>query len=303
MKKIRMPGKLAHVLAFVLALLLTLTLTMTCLTWQVNRVLTDADMHRAVYLDSRVTDAQMARIQARVEEIAREHPFQVETVMDIVNEDAVKTFNSEANAWWMGLMQPDPVLEAPAFDASDVEAAVREDAVFLENTPSTHYRTVARDDIAYEVGVAVNKAVLPVRADVLSIVMPKVLEKIDLPVYMGYLAMTPWACLGVSAVLALLLVLVMIRRLSKAGLYIGAAMMASALCVAGLGVMLYLIGVTGMISELSMLLALQVSLLTKQIALQAGGYVAAALILGGGLIALHQADMNRLGKARRSIDA
>lgn len=303
MKKIRLPGKLAHLLALILTFALTLTLTAGCLTGLVHHVLTDSSLHEAVALDDRVTDAQMARIQSRVEEIAQAHPFQVETVMNIVTREAVEQFNREAIAWWMGLLQADPVMEAPAFDAGDVEAAVREDEVFLENTPSTHYRTVARDDIAYEVGVAVNKAVLPVRADVLSILMPKALEKIDLPTYMGYLGMAPWACLLASAVLALLLALVMIKRVSKAGLYIGAGLMASVLCVVGLGLMTYLIGVPGMIAEISMLLAMQVSLLTKQIALQAGLYAVAALILGGGLIALHQADMNRLSKAQRSINA
>ena len=246
MMKNKLPGKVAHVLAALLAFMMMLVMTAGCLVWLVNGVLTDTAMHESIALDSRVIDQQMARIEARVAELAQEHPFQVETVTAIVNRESVENFNREAIAWWTGLMQADPAVEAPAYDAGDVEAAVREDPVFQENTPSTRRRTVARDDIAYEVGRAVNEAVLPVRTDVLAIVLPTVLEKVDLPVVMNYLALVPQLCGMAAVVLALLVMLVMLRRVSKAALYIGAGLAGSGLCVIGVGLVLHLLGVTGM---------------------------------------------------------
>lgn len=302
MRKKQFPGKAAHALSFLLTLLLTVVLAVGCFTWLVHGVLTDEGLHTSIALDSRVIDAQMARIQARVEELAQEHPFQVETVTNIVTRESVEQYNRDVIAWWMGLMQADPAIDAPEYDTGDVEQAVREDAVFQENTPSTRRRTVARDDIAYEVGRAVTKAVLPVRADILSILLPKVLEKIDLPTCMNYLALAPKLCGIAAAVLALLVVLMMLKRLSKAALYVGAGLAASALGVAGVGLAAYLIGVPGMIAEISGLLAMQVSLLTKQVALQAGLYAAGALVLGLALIGLHQADMKRMGRSWRSMN-
>lgn len=303
MRNKKFPGKLAHTLATLLTLLLTVMLTLGCLIWQADRVLTDAKLHSTVAMDNRVITAQTERIRSDVEEIAQAHPFQVETVMDLVSADAIKAYNSEVIAWWMGLFQADPETEAPAFDTADIEKAVREDPVFQENTPSTHRRTVARDDIAYEVGRSVTRAVMPVRADILSILLPKVLEKVDVPTYIHYLSLLPMLCGIAAGVLALLVVLTMLKRVSKAALYVGAGMAASGLCVVGIGVMVYLIGLPGMIAEISPLLAMQVSLLTKQIALQAALYAAIALVVGLALIALHQAAMKRVGQSWRSMNA
>lgn len=303
MRSIRLPGKLAHTLSAILTLLLTLTLTLTCLTWQVNRVATDKALHEGIALDSRVADAQLARVEVRVNELAQAHAFQPETVMQFITRESLAQYSQEAIGWWMGLLQADPTMEAPEWDTYEIEQAVREDALFQENTPANMRRSTARDLVAYEVGVAVRKAVLPVRADILSIIMPKVLETVNVPSYMNYLALAPGLCAGASAVLALLILLVMLKRVSKAGLYVGAGLAASALCVAGVGVAVYLLDITGMIAQSSQLLAMQVSLLTKQIALQAGLYAGAALMAGLLLIGLHQADMRRLCRRRRSAQA
>lgn len=300
MRSIRLPGKLAHTLAVVLTLLLTLMLTLTCLTWQINRSLTDKAMHEGIATDSRVIAMQLERVESRVHQLAEQHFFQPETAMQFITTDTLKAYNQEVVGWWMGLMQAEPVLEAPEWDVSEVEQAVREDALFQENTPANMRRSTARDLVAYEIGVAVKKAVLPVRADLLTMVMPKVLEKIDVPVYMNYLAMAPKLCASAAAVLALLVLLIMLKRVSKGMLYVGAGLAASALCVVGMGLVAYLLNMTGMIAEISTLLATQVSLLTKQIALQSGVYATAALVVGLALIALHQADMRRLSRRRRS---
>lgn len=303
MRKHNHPGKAARVLAAVLTLLMMLTLTLGCFVWQTERVLTDRALHESIALDSRVVDAQMQRINARVNEIAQAHPFRVETVTNVVTRQSVEEFNRDVVSWWLGLMQADPVMETPAYDAGDVEAAVREDAVFQENTPSTRRRAVARDDIAYEVGRAVDRAVLPVRADVLGILLPKVLEMVNVPSLMNILAMAPQLCGVAALILALLVLLVLVRRPSCAGLYVGAGLAGSALCVAGFGLMAYLLDVTGMVAEISPLLAMQVSLLTKQVALQAGIYAAAALAAGMVLIALYQHARKHQGQSWRVMNA
>ena len=303
MTKIRLPGKFARFVAGVLAFMLMLTLTLTCLTWQVNRVATDRAMHESIATDSRITAMQMERIHQRVEELAGEYHFQAETAMQFITADTLAAHSREAIAWWMGLMGEEPETEAPQWDTGELEQAIREDTLFQENTPANMRRTTARDLIAYEIGLAVDKAVLPVRADILSLVMPKVLETVEVPAYMRYLAMAPMFCAGASAALALLILLVTLRRASKAARYIGVAMVAAALCIVTVGVAAYLLGVAGMVAEISALLAAQVSLLTKQVALQSGLFAAGCLAVGLLLIHLHQKDMRRLYRVRRSVEA
>lgn len=301
MRSIRLPGKLAHTLSVVLTFLLTLTLLLTCLTWQMHRVAANSALHESIATDSRILALQMVRIQARVEELAREHHFHKETAMQFITIDALADYNREVTAWWMGLLGEEPEMEAPEWDVSEIEAAVREDALFQENTPANMRRSTARDLVAYEIGLAARKAVLPVRSDILGIIMPKVLEKVDVPTLMNYLALAPQLCGGASIALALLLLLVMLRRVSKAALYIGAGMGAAALCIAGVGCVVYLLDIPGMIAEISTLLAAQVSLLTKQVALQAGLFAAVCLVVGLALIGLHQLDMRRLCRRRKVV--
>lgn len=302
MRTKKMPGKLAHAAAILVTFVLMLVMTLGCLCWLAEDVLTNAEMHASIALDQRVTDAQMQAIDRQVTELAQAQPFQKETVMNIVTRESVEQYNREVIAWWLGLMQADPTVEAPTFDTGDVQAAVREDPVFLENVPSSRRRAVARDDIAYEVGRAVEKAVLPVRTDVLAILLPPVLQRVDVPSLMNYFALLPMLCGIAAGALALLVLLVMLRRPSKALMYMGAGLGASALCMAGVGAAAYLLGITAYVAELSPVLAMQVSLLTKQIALRAGVYAACTLVLGWVLIGIHQHDMKRIGKSWRVMN-
>ena len=298
-----MPGKAAHILAWVLTLLLTLALTAGCLTWQANRVLTEASVHESVALDGRVQQAQRNRIEARVQELAQTYSFQAEPVMALVSTDSIARYNRDVIAWWMGLLGKAPVFDVPAWPTREVESTVREDELFKANTPSEMRRTTARDKVAYQVGQAVQKAVLPVRADILSLLMPKVMEKVNVPTYMHYLSLLPLVCVIAAGILALVLLLLMIRRMSKAALYIGAALGASGLCALGMCGVFSLLGISGMVGEISALLALQLDILAEKVYLQVGIYAVIALALGMGLIALHQADIRRLAKSRRHSSA
>lgn len=294
-----MPGKAAHILAWVLTLLLTLVLTAGCLVWQVNRVLTDGELHQSVALDSRVQQAQMTRIETRVQELAESYFFQPETVMNLVTPESVAQYNRDVITWWMGLLGEEPVMTAPVWATRAVENAVREDELFKANTPTEVRRTTARDKVAYQVGQVVKKAVMPVRAELLSIFMPKLLEKVDLPVYVHYVSLLPVVCGCAALILALMLVLLMRRRISKAGLYMGAALGASGLCVLGLCGFCALLDIGGMVAEISSLLALQLDILAGKVYTQAGIYAAISLIAGMVLIAWHQADIRRLANRRR----
>lgn len=298
MRSTCLPGRFAHVLAWIFTLLLTLCLTLTCLTWQAHRVLTDTALHESVALNDQVTQKQMARIEEKVIELAETYSFQPETVMALVDSEALAQYSREVIAWWMGLVQENPNLEVPGFDTDDIETAVREDVLFQENTAANMRRTIARDQVAYQVGLAIKRAVLPVRADILSAVMPKLTEKVNLPGLARLVALSPLLCGASAGMAALVLMLLMRKRLSKAGLYIGAGLAAASLCAVGMLCLAGLLNIGGMIAEINSLLALQFNLLMGQIMLQVGLCAAVALAVGVGLIANHQRDIHKLCQRR-----
>ena len=300
MKKL-LPGRLAHTLAILLTLLMTLTVFCAPLLWQGVRLLTDENLHESVALDSAVTDAQMVRITNMVEDLAAEQSFDPATVLALVTPDAVRAYNGEVIRWWMGLLQPDPVLTAPEWDAEAIQEAVRADPLFQEAVSSTLRRVTARDKVASPIAETIQSTVLPIRDQLVTLAMPKVLEKVDVPRLIALADKAPLLLAGVSVLLALLVLILMHRRLCKGGMYIGSALSAAGLLtLITLGV-IALINPAGMIARASSLLAMQAGLLLKKLALPLVIIAVAELAAGLVLIGVHQQRMSRLSS--RSLAA
>ena len=297
MKKL-LPGRLAHTLAILLTFLMTLTVFAAPLAWQGVRLLTDEALHESVALDSAVNDAQMVRITNMVEDLAAEQSFDPATVLALVTPEAVRAYNVEVVHWWMGLLQPDPVLTAPEWDADALQDAVREDPLFQEAVSSTLRRATARDKVAYPIADGIQSTVLPIRDQLVTLAMPKVLEKVsekvDLYSLLDLVAKAPLALMGVSALLALLVLALMHRRLCKGGMYIGSALSAAGLLTLITLGAVALINPCAMIAQASSLLALQAGLLLKKLALPLVIIAAAELAVGLALIGVHQRRMSRL---------
>ena len=289
--RIAWPARAASVL---LALLTALALMICCAALLAHSLLTSVSLHESVALDARVTDAQMARITARTEELATQYGFAPESVLSVVTKDSVTAYSREVIAWWMGLLGDEPVLEAPAYPTADVEAAVRADELFQASVPAVQQRTIARDSVAYELGRTVSRAVLPLRTELITLAMPRLLEKVSPPVWMGRLAKLPLVCGGAALGLMLMILLLLRARPDKAALYTGTALAGAALAVLGLTALLPLLNLGGMAAELSDMLALQLRVLYGRLALRALLTALPLLACGYALLFLHQ----RRGKAR-----
>ncbi|MDY4138989.1 MAG: hypothetical protein SOY30_06605 [Eubacteriales bacterium] len=304
MKKL-LPGRLAHTFAILLTFLMTLTVFAAPLAWQGVRLLTDEALHESVALDSAVNDAQMVRITNMVEDLAAEQAFDPATVLALVTPEAVRAYNAEVVHWWMCLLQPDPVLTAPEWDADAIQDAVREDPLFQEAVSSTLRRATARDKVAYPIADGIQSTVLPIRDQLVTLAMPKVLEKVsekvDLYSLLDLAAKAPLALMGVSALLALLVLALMHRRLCKGGMYIGSALSAAGLLTLITMGAFALLNPCAMIAQASSLLALQAGLLLKKLALPLVIIAVAELAVGLVLIAVHQRRLTRL--ASRSLAA
>ena len=277
-----------------LALLTALMLTICCVSLLAHSLLTSVSLHEGVALDARVTNAQMARINARAEELAAQYGFAPESVLSVVTQDSVTAYSRQVIAWWMGLLGDYPVLEAPAYPTADIEAAVRADELFQASIPAVQQRTIARDSVAYELSRTVSRAVLPLRTELMTLAMPRLLEKVSLPVWLGRLGKLPLVCAGTALRLMLVILLLLRARPDKAALYIGTALAGASLTVPGLMALAPLLNLGGMAAELSDMLALQLRVLYGRLALRALLAALPLLACGDGLIILHQ----RRGKAR-----
>ena len=288
MSKMRRTAWPVRVISALLSVLLALALAVGCAGYMMVSVLTHASLHEQVALDSRVTDMQMARITSQVEELAAQYGFAPESVLDVVTRDSVAAYSREVIAWWMGLLGENPRLEAPGYPTDDVEAAVRADELFRASVPAFRQRTVARDSVAYEVGSTVKCSVLPLRTELMTLAMPTLMEKVDLPLWVGRLEKLPLLCAAAALGLAVLVLLLMHARPDKAALYVGTAVAGAALTVLGITALVPLLDLADMAAEMSDILALQLKVLWGLLARQAALMALPALLCGYGLILIHQ---------------
>jgi len=290
------PALWARMLSWVLSLALVIALVGGMALATVQTLLTDAEMHQRIASSEKVVNAQMERIEARVHELAQQHHFMPETVLNLVSREAVAQYSRDVAAWWTGLMGEEPETEIPEFDVSEVQAAVRADALFQEHTSEGLRLRIARDEVAYEVGVAVKEAVMPVRASLVELAVPLVLSRVELPKLLQLLNLAKHALLALSMVL--LVIMLLIGRGPAGLVYAGGAAAAAGLLMllAVLGAIL--LDLPGMTQTLSPMMVLQLeglgAALMKKTLLKAG----VALIGGQALAGFSLAMLCRVERKR-----
>lgn len=163
--------------------------------------LTDRRVHEHAALDSRVTAAQLARIEETVETLAAKYHFAPETVMAQLTEDTLHAYSLRIMDWWMGLIHPDAMLEMPQFETGGIRDAVLQDEQFREYNDADVRKLIARDNVAYEVGQAVRRAVFPLRQSILDLVLPRTVGALDMRMLWKAMQMVGVILLAALAVL------------------------------------------------------------------------------------------------------
>ena len=283
MKKKARPALWAKMVSWVLSMVLVICLLGGMGVALVQTIVTDRALHERVALNDAVVSAQMEKIEARVNELAQAHHFMPETVLNLVSRETVSQYGCDVVAWWTGLMQEEPEMEIPEFDVSEVQAAVRADELFKEHTSEGLRLRIARDEVAYEVGVAVRDAVMPIRTSLVELAAPVVLAKADVPQLVSLLDTVKHVLLAVCMVL---LVIMMLICRGPAGLvYTGGAAAASGLLMLLAVLGICLLDIPGMIAPLSPMMAQQVTVLggelMKIVLLKAGVMLVAGQVMAG----------------------
>lgn len=283
MSKRKHHGWLRGLLGYVLALLLTVSIVAACALTLLDTLLTDQALHERVALDSRVVDAQMARIEETVNELAEAYAFAPETALSLVTRERVEAYGREMVAWWMGLLGGHPDAEAPFLDIQEMEDAIREDERFRENTNEFMRRTIARDSVAYPIVKAAQEAVIPVRVSLIALAMPEVAERVDIPMLVGLLGKAKIALYAASAIL---LALVLLTQGRNRFLFGSVALTAAGLLLAGATAAVALLHPVEAMATLSAPLALQLSVLGEALLPAVALTEGAVLLLGLILLAL-----------------
>lgn len=278
-KRSRPLRALQGIVGYLLALLLTLSLVATGAVALAHQLLTDQALHERVAQDERVLDQQLARVEETVREMAERYHFAPSSVMDGINRESLKQYNRELVAWWMGLMAEHPSVEAPLPDTEAMEEAIRADELFRENTSEFVRRSIARDDVAYPISVAMREAAMPLRVSLVALGMPKLAERVDIPELMGLVGTARAALLALCGLLLLLTLLTQGRR---RWLCVSASLLAAFILAAAVTALTAAADLPGQLGAYSPMLSLQLCILMRELAgpaLMAEG----ALLLAGAL--------------------
>ena len=288
-------GLAARIISDILALALTLCLAALPFSLALSRLLGDRALHEGVACDTRVIDAQQARITRKVEEVAAQVPFTASVALDGITREGLENYNREIVGWWMGLLDAEPSTELPVWETAELEQAVREDEAFQAAIPATQRKAAARDQVGYAVSSAVTRTVVPLRVSLAEPFLPDMLEKVDLPRLAGLADKLPAGLAIAGFAAALLIALTMTRDWRGALLRLGAAAVAGALTAGAVMLAVAWLQIPGQLSVGSEILGLQAALLLSHRARIVGIPAAATAAAGVLLMAL-----SRLGGRRRA---
>ena len=284
---------LQALLGYILALMLTVSLTGACVLSLTNRLMTDQALYARIASDEQVTTAQLARVETTVHRLAETYHFAPETVMDLLSGEQLAAYGQDMAEWWTALLSGTVMTEAPFPDTNAITEAVMTDEQFVASTDSFMLRTVARDNIAYPIGKAIQGAAMPVRVSLLMLAMPRIEKRLDIPALLGQLGalrIILWAASG--ALLAVLLLTQGAYRLPT----VSAGLLASFVLLAGLTAAVLIADLPGAVAGLSPILSLQMSVLLR--ALLPGMLLMEAALLAVGLTLLALACRGRRERAR-----
>ena len=253
---------LQGILGYVLALLLAVSLAGACGLTLMNRLLTDQALHERVAQNERVLDAQMERVEGSIRMLAEKYHFAPESVLGVDIKGSLEAYGREMVAWWMGLMGERPDTEAPFPDTRAMEEAIRVDELFCESTEDFMRRTIARDEIAYPIGLAMREAVTPLRISLFSLAMPMITARVDIP---SLISLLGTAQTGLFALSAVLLILVLVTQGKRRFLLSSAGLLAAFVLLAAMTAAVAAADLPGAMAEYSSMLSLQLGILLREL--------------------------------------
>lgn len=252
-----------RICCWAVTLVLAVTLFAACAASLASLLLTNGTFHGWVAADSGLVDQQMARIQGKIRQLGEKTPFDADAVMAAITREEVAAYGRQARDWWMQLYLPNPKMLAPVLELPSVEEALANDPVFRATQTDTTYKGAIRDDVMPGIVGAVREAVLPLRVELISFGLSKMLERFNVVQYISLLEWVP-LLLWVLAFLAADLLLILCYRRGREGwMYVGWGISAAGLGLLTLVAALASWQLPALLREGNALLGLQGDLLVR----------------------------------------
>ena len=268
------------ILCWLLAFLLTCTLALFGFSYVAARAVDPALKEGGTPVDGNVQQLELQLIRKKIDELAPIYQFSADTAMKYVTAEKVAEMNVQAARWWNTLLTNGEAGEAPVFDTEEMLSAFIADATPAgrgEEGPGEDAELRATD-AANAVAESILRIVLPLRLPVIGIGTGKAAERVDVGNVIRFLTGIRWAALALCALLAGLIALLESRKLRISLKYIGSAMGAAVLVMAG-GVGLYFLsGIEPLIAGASPSLSVQYGALLSGAAIRLIVYAAVLLI-------------------------
>lgn len=265
------------ILACLLALMLTGSLALFAGSLACSWTLGPAMEKGGILPSDAVAARQKELIRAKITKLAGLYGFSAEPVLAAVDDETLRGLNTQAAAWWSDILRDGMPGKDPETDTKAIENILRGDA-FLNGLDEADANMLVRE-ATNAVSQSVLRTVLPVRPQIVSKGLTEVGKRVVLPSLVTFFFGVPGMALALSALLAGLIALLESKKLRLALPYIGSAMGAAVLVLAGCLVLIPVSGLLPLLKEASLSLDVQAGAVLSAGCLRLG-ILACALLAG-----------------------
>ena len=258
---------------WILAFLLTGMLAMLGVSWAFRQAVAPELKDGGTPVSDGIRAQEMEIIGEKVAELGSIYGFDAEWLMKMVTPEAVEDLDRQAAAWWNTLLTEGVSAEEPQWDTETIREQLSMDETFIGgDDEQTAERKIMQAEAA--VRQTVIRTVLPMRVNLMTLVMMEAGKRADLPDLIRFCTGIPAALLAACFLLSGLIALLESRQLSGCLKYIGSALGGGALvalCALILGCTL---PVSAIIGEASPSLLLQYGALSSGMTIRLAAFSA-----------------------------
>ena len=279
-----------------LAFLLTGSLAFLGVSWAFRQAVAPALRDGGTPVTQAVREKEMELIREKEGELGAIYGFDAEWALKMVTPEVLEDLNRQSAAWWNTLLTEGVSAEEPQWDTAALREQLSMDPSFVGNaTEEEADRKIMQAEGA--IRQAVVRTVLPMRGNLMTLIMIQAGKRADLPNLIRFATGIPLFLLALCFLLSGGIAALEGRPLSGCLKYLGCAMGGGALVTLCALIIGALMPVSGIIGEASPSLLLQYDALSSGIVLRLA--VFSALLVAGCVLCLLAWRRSAPGTGRR----
>lgn len=228
-------SKVRHGLSVFLSFPLVCFVSMAVATWMAPRLVLDGGMMREAARTC--LQAQLDHLYAIVDQAGDQWQFDPACVKALITRDSLGAYQDRVIDWYTGLWNGE-LDNMPEWNTAEMVDAIRNDPLFMEHVPALNRRVVARDSIAVDLSRAIERAVFPLRHQLVVIGMDLARKHVPVSSLLRLVSLLPPALLFLALLTCGLIALLLRREKTRALAFMGSGLIASALLTGALSLAL-----------------------------------------------------------------